>query len=65
MVYNTEFVGFGLRPSSSILETRKHNVSETACFHHRVKERPNKIRRGETPTLFSPLPYLRIEISSL
>jgi hypothetical protein len=30
MVYNTQnYWGFGLCPSSGILETRKHNVSET------------------------------------
>jgi hypothetical protein len=29
MVYNTELLGFGLFPLSGILETRKHDVSET------------------------------------
>jgi hypothetical protein len=38
MVYNTHNCWvFGLRPSSSILENRKHNVSENGCFPHQVR----------------------------
>jgi hypothetical protein len=45
MVYNTQnYWVFGLFASSGILETRKHDVSETGCFRPQVK--------GEkTPTL--------------
>jgi hypothetical protein len=38
MVYNTHnYWVFGLFPSSGILENRKHDVSETACFRPQVK----------------------------
>jgi hypothetical protein len=34
MVYNTQnYWGFGLCPSSGILKTRKHNVSETGSIY--------------------------------
>jgi hypothetical protein len=49
MVYNTQnYWVFGLRPSSGILETRKHNVLETGCFRPQVRE-------GATPSLLRPL----------
>jgi hypothetical protein len=49
MVCNTlNYWGFGLCPSSLILEIRKHSVSETGCvFILRW--------RGRKPTLFGPL----------
>jgi hypothetical protein len=39
--------GFGLCPSSGILETRKHNVSETGSV--------SVLRCEKTPTLMGPL----------
>jgi hypothetical protein len=51
MVYNTQnYWVFGLCPLSSILETRKHNVSETGCFHSQVRG-----AGGKTPTLLGPI----------
>jgi hypothetical protein len=49
MVYNTQnYWIFGLCPSSGILETRKHNVSETGSV--------SVLRwREETPILLGPL----------
>jgi hypothetical protein len=48
MVYHTQnYWVFGLCPSSGILETRKHNVSETGRFRAQV--------RGEIPTLLGTL----------
>jgi hypothetical protein len=44
MVYNTQnYWVFGLFPSSGILETRKHNVSEMDVF-------PASGEGGKTPT---------------
>jgi hypothetical protein len=53
MVYNTKLLGFGLFPSSGILENRKHDVTG----------------RGKTPTQLGPLESANllgpvIEISS-
>jgi hypothetical protein len=40
MVYNTQnYWGFGLFLSSGILETRKHDVSETGCFRPQLRGR--------------------------
>jgi hypothetical protein len=48
MVYNTQNSSvFKLCPSSGILETSKHNVSETIGFCPQVK--------GKTPNLLGPL----------
>jgi hypothetical protein len=41
------YCGFGLCPSSSILETRKHSILETGSV--------SVLRWGKTPTLLSPL----------
>jgi hypothetical protein len=48
MVYNTQnYWVFGLCPSSDILETTKHNVSETGSI--------SVLRRWKTPTQLGPL----------
>jgi hypothetical protein len=47
-VQYSELLGFRTYLSSSILETRKHNVSETGSVSILR-------RRGETPTLLGPL----------
>jgi hypothetical protein len=48
MVYNAQnYLVSGLCPSSGILETRKHNVSELDLF-------PSS-GEGETPTLLGPI----------
>jgi hypothetical protein len=47
MVYNTELVFFLFCPMSNILETRKHNVSETGIF-------PASGVEGKTPTQLGP-----------
>jgi hypothetical protein len=48
MVYNTQnYWIFGFCPSSGILKTREHNVSETGSV--------SVLRKGETPTLLGPL----------
>jgi hypothetical protein len=48
MVYNTQnYWVLGLCPSSGILQTRKHNVSETGCV--------SVLRWGETPIQLGPL----------
>jgi hypothetical protein len=58
MVYNTwHYWVLGLCPSSGILKTREHNVSEIGCFYPQV-------RGEETPTLLSPLEREMIEVSS-
>jgi hypothetical protein len=58
MVNNTEnYWAYGLCSSSGILNTRKHNVSETICF------RPH-LMGWETPTLLGPLELASITGSS-
>jgi hypothetical protein len=38
MVYNTQnYWVFGLCPSSGVIKTRKHDVSETGCFRPQVR----------------------------
>jgi hypothetical protein len=50
MVYNTyDYWVFWTFPSSGILETRKHDISETGCFRPQVKLGGNK-----TPTQLGP-----------
>jgi hypothetical protein len=50
MVYNTQnYWVFGLFLSSGILETRKHDVSETGCFRPQIKG------GNKTPTQLGPL----------
>jgi hypothetical protein len=50
MVYNTQdYWGFWTFPLSGILETRKHDVSETGCF------RPQVEGGNKTPTQLGPL----------
>jgi hypothetical protein len=48
MAYNAQnYWGFGLCSSAGVLETRKHNISETGSV--------SGLKRGNIPTLLGPL----------
>jgi hypothetical protein len=54
-VYHSELPGFPNCPSSGILKTRKHNVSETTCFRHQAKGETQLFLRDPTEYVCLPL----------
>jgi hypothetical protein len=58
MVYNTGLLGFGLFPSSGILENRKHDVSETGSVFRPQMSSPPSPEEGNRSSFRNVVFYM-------